>query len=122
MRLGVTCPDTWLARPARPLNRLLTTTGTMLRGAMHDCFGREATKGLDGPWGRDERVKRRSIRSRRPSEKLRDLHELLRPLLWADRVVVEVLAADGRWVPLGPEVIPRKRRPTAKEKAERVRG
>ncbi|WP_343896588.1 hypothetical protein [Craurococcus roseus] len=97
--------DPWLRLPAERLRKRLVGTGSMVRAAVHDAFGRPFTKGLDREWSASEQAIVIAVTSLAPRAALLEFDDLLGPLVASGRVVAEVVVG-GRWRALNDALYP----------------
>ena len=102
---SVCAPDAWLGKSGSKLRRLLVSTGSQVRGTVHDVLGRRATAGMNGAWAASEDGHVVGVRRARRTQALAELYELLEPLIQAGRVQVDVWV-DNRWRSLAKVVAP----------------
>jgi hypothetical protein len=101
IRARTNVPDPWLAQPGKRLSRRLVTTGSQCRATVHDVLGRQSTKGMTKGWAKLESWKELdNVRTKKPRTRLRDLHDLLEPLIASERLEVEVKSKAGSWITL----------------------
>lgn len=106
IRTRITAPDEYLGLSGKGLSRRLITTGSQCRSTVHDVLGRQSTKGLNRDWATSERWKKlKNAKTKKPRTRLRELQDLLEPLIYRGRLQVEVEAKSGVWITLGEAAV-----------------
>lgn len=100
IRVGVTCPDSWLDIDHRRLKKRLEAVGELARGAVKHYFGYKATKGMINEWAQTEKEVMNEVHVTDPEDKLHECEDALRPLIDSGRVVFKVWDRRGKWVHL----------------------